>query len=50
MFDQTAGWHAPDMINAAMVNGAALSLDEEAFEQNLLLDSSGGKLFNWEMP
>jgi prepilin-type N-terminal cleavage/methylation domain-containing protein len=50
VFDQSVGWHSPDWLNVAMVNGAALSMDEEAFEQNLLLDSSGGKLFNWEMP
>ena len=50
VFDQEPGWHAPEMINVAMVNGAALAMDEEAFEQNLLLDAQGGKLFDWELP
>lgn len=50
VFDQEPGWHAPEMINVAMVNGAALAMHEEEFEQNLLLDSQGGKLFNWDLP
>jgi prepilin-type N-terminal cleavage/methylation domain-containing protein len=50
VFDQSTGWHAPEMLNVAMVNGAALSMREDAFEQNLLLDSSGGEHFIWDMP
>jgi prepilin-type N-terminal cleavage/methylation domain-containing protein len=50
VFDQATGWHAPEMLNAAMVNSATLSLSEDEFEHNLLLDSGGGKLFNWDLP
>jgi prepilin-type N-terminal cleavage/methylation domain-containing protein len=49
IFDQAPEWHAPGRINVALVNAAADNMDEELFEQNLLLDSSGGKLFNGEM-
>lgn len=50
VFDQATGWHAPAMVNAALISGAAIEMDEEAFEQNLLLDTTGGALFNGEMP
>jgi hypothetical protein len=48
VFDQAVGWHAPGHRNVAMVNGAASSMEEDVFVQNLLLDSRGGKFFNWD--
>jgi hypothetical protein len=48
VFDQAVGWHAPGHRNVAMVNGAASTMEEDVFVQNLLLDSRGGKFFNWD--
>lgn len=44
VFDQLAGWHHPAMVNAAMVDGAAVSMSAEDFEMNLLSDVADGEL------
>ena len=48
VYDQVLGWHAPAMLNVALVNSSALSMEEIAFEQNLLLDARGDKLLDLE--
>lgn len=45
VFDQEAGWHAPDTVHAADVGGAARSFTELELEDNLLLNVSTGRLF-----
>jgi len=45
VFDQSPGWHEPDMINVGTVGGAAMSLDEQAFEDNLMFSVDTGDFF-----
>jgi type II secretory pathway pseudopilin PulG len=50
IFDASPGWHAPNMVNVALVNASSTSMTEDEFEDNLLLDAETGKLFFLEMP
>jgi len=42
--DRAMGWHSPDMINVAMVNGSVKMLSQEAYDENLLFDVSLGEI------
>lgn len=50
IFDQAPGWHAPGMINVAMVNSSAEAMEETAFEDNLLLGATSGTLLDLDVP
>lgn len=42
VYDSAPGWHAPGLLNIAMVNTSAQAMEEEAFEDNLLLGAERG--------
>ena len=45
LFDQSAGWHDAGMINVATIGGAAMSLDEQEYQDNLLYAVNTGTFF-----
>jgi len=44
VFDHSDSWHAPNRLNAAVVNGGVRSFTVEEFEENMLLDVTTGTI------
>ncbi len=50
VFDERADWHAPNHRNVALVDAAALGMEEEEFEENLLRSVKDGSFDFSEVP
>lgn len=50
VFDERADWHTPNFLNVALVDAAALGMEEEEFEDNLLRSVDTGDFDFSEVP
>ena len=50
VYDSAPNWHAPGLLNIAMVNTSAQAMEEEEFEDNLLLAAERGAFLDLHGP